>query len=148
MEYITAIRQHFIEIVGSVNNEMVVENDGETMLTALFPNYKLQTSTGKQFNVVGMIQMADAITGATQSTVLLVYEPSAAMIRDPYNCDFNDMGIVFTVDERGRIRDKNREIGLLRNFLIFKDLFHEKYHETPMFPMFLSEEQTRLLGQG
>ena len=39
------------------------------MLTALFPNYKLQTRAGKQFNVVGMIQMAEATTGAVQNTV-------------------------------------------------------------------------------
>ena len=148
MEYITAIRENFIQIVGSVNNEMVVENDGRTMLTALFPNYRLKTRTGKIFHVVGMIQMANASTGAIQNTVLLVYEPSAAMIRDPNTCDFNDMGIIFTVDENGRIFDKRREIGLLSNFLVFKDLYHDKYHSTPMFPMFFSEEQTRLLQQG
>lgn len=65
----TAIRENFVQIVGSVNNEKVVENDGKTMLTALFPNYKLQTRAGKQFNVVGMIQMAEATTGAVQNTV-------------------------------------------------------------------------------
>lgn len=118
------------------------------MLTALFPNYKLQTRAGKQFNVVGMIQMAEATTGAVQNTVFLIYEPSAAMIRDPYNCDFSDMGTIFTVGGNGRIYDKRREIGILGNFLVFIDLFHDKYHTTPMFPMFLSEEQTRLLRQG
>ena len=146
MEYINAIRGNFVQIVGQVNGQMVTENTGREILTALFPNYRLQTRTGKPFNVMGIIQLAD-LSGAVKNTVCLVYEPSAAMLRNPDTCDFNDMGTLFIVGEQGRIYNKQAEIELLGNFLVFKDLFRDKYHATPGFPMFLSEEQVRLLRQ-
>ena len=146
MEYLAAVREHFNEIIAQVQGQIVTENIGTGLLTACFPNYRLSTASGKQFNVMGLLQVSD-LSGRVANTALLVFEPSMAMLTSPDTYGFDDMGTLFVVDNSGRIWNKQTEIELLRHFLIFKDKFRDMYHAIPGFPMFLSAEQTRLLTQ-
>lgn len=146
MKYITAIRDHFNEIIGQVNGKIVSLNTEIGLISALFPNYIIKTDSGRQFNVMGIIQVADRLTGAVQKTVCLVCEPSLSLLMNPDTCPFNDMGELFVVGGSGRIYDKKSEISLLENFLAFRDMYIEKYNEYPGFPLWLSPEQTQLLG--
>jgi len=136
MEYINLIKQNFPGIVAQFQGKIASEIVNGDKWSVAFPNYRIIKANGRQFNVIGLLQIED-MRGNVKETTFLVWEPSLSDLRG----DFDDPGPVFAVGGYGRIYDKSKERSIIRVFHILTGTYIRKYNERPMIGMFLSEEQ-------
>lgn len=136
MQYLIAIKQNFNQILAQIQGKIVSERNSDgTLISVCYPNVPMQTATGKQFNVMGLVELGYA--DGSHVTYLL----AAEFNMDVSMIDTDQFAKLFVISPQGRDYSRKFEPVILSLLHDFVPKAKPIIGGIPGYWMFLSEEQ-------